>query len=151
MIRLAATLTLLAFLAACAGAGKSRLNPLNWFGKDREEKVAMAEPPADSRPIVSNIVKLKVDRMPGGAIVYAYGLPPTQGHWDGELVPLAGGKPVKGTLSFEFRLAAPATPQAVAPQRSREVVVAHFISTQGLAGVRRIEVLALNNRRSVGR
>jgi hypothetical protein len=153
MTRLIAAITLLGFLGACGSLRDSRLNPGNWFGGDREEKVVLAEGATyvDPRGLVAEIVRLKVDRMPGGAIITATGLPPTQGFFAGELVALNGELPDKGTLKYEFRLAPPPSPEQVVNQRSREVVVGYFVSDQVLAGVRRIEVLAQSNRRNVRR
>lgn len=153
MPRLIAAVVLLSLLASCGGLRDSRLNPTNWFGRDREEVVAIADdsPVGDTRPLVAEIVKLKVDRFPGGALVHAIGLPDTQGYWEAELVPLNGEFPDKGVLVYEFRLVPPTTPQPAGTKRSREVVVGHFISDQTLVGVRRVQVIGLNNRRTVRR
>jgi len=92
-----------------------------------------------------------VERNQGGVIVHAMGLPPTQGYHDAELVVQNGGIPVKGVLSFEFRAAPPPQPAAVSTQRSREVLVGLYLTNQQLDGVRRIEVIAARNRRTVSR
>jgi len=151
MTRLITALTLLMFLASCGGMRDSRLNPFNWFGRDREEKVAVTAAYVDPRGLVADVIKLKVDRMPGGAIIHAFGLPETQGHWEAVLVPLNQETPDKGTLVYEFRLLPPITPQPAGTQRSREVVIGHFVSDQTLVGVRNIQVIAKNNRRTVRR
>ncbi len=153
MTRLIATLMLLSFLTACGGVRNSRLNPFNWFGRDSAEQVVVTDEGTivDPRGLVADIIKLKVDRMPGGAIIHAIGLPPTQGHWEAELIPLNGEYPDKGTISYEFRLLPPPGPRPAGTQISREVVVGHFVSDQTLLGVRRIEVIARNNRRTVKR
>lgn len=153
MKRLIVALTLLSFLSACAAARDSRLNPFNWFGRDREERVQVVDTvtPQDRRPLAAEVIRLKVDRMPGGAIIHAVGLPATQGHWDGELVPLNGEFPEKGVLTYEFRLAPPPGPTRQGTPQSREVVVGHFISDQTMLGVRNIAVVARQNRRSVRR
>lgn len=153
MKRLIVTLTLLSFLSACGGIRDSRLNPFNWFGRDREERVEVVETlgPIERRPLAAEIISLKVDRMPGGAIIHAIGLPQTQGHWDAELVPLNGEVPEKGVLTYEFRLAPPPGPTRQGTPQSREVVVGLFVSDQTLLGVRNIAVIAQANRRSVRR
>ena len=152
MTRLITALTLLIFLASCGGMRDSRLNPLNWFGRDREERVAAVDAVAvDPRGLVNEVIKLKVDRMPGGAIIHAFGLPETQGHWEAELVPVNDEHPDKGTLVYEFRLLPPLGPKPAGTKRSREVVVGHFVSDQGLVGVRRIQVIAKQNSRTVRR
>ncbi|MCB1367998.1 MAG: hypothetical protein KDK00_09555 [Rhodobacteraceae bacterium] len=153
MKRLIVALTLLSFLSACGAVRDSRLNPFNWFGRDREERVQAVEiqGPVETRPLVAQVISLKVDRMPGGAIIYAVGLPATQGHWDAELVSLNGEVPEKGTLTYEFRLAPPPGPTRQSTPQSREVVVGLFVSDQALLGVRNIAVIAQQNRRSVRR
>jgi hypothetical protein len=153
MTRIIAAVTLLAFLSACGGWRDSRVNPMNWFGRDREDRIAVTEADAvvDPRGLVSQVLSLKVERIPGGAIIHAMGLPPTQGYWAAELVPLNAETPDKGTLTYEFRLANPVTPWPEGTQRSREVLVGHFVSDDGLAGVRRITVIGQANRRTVNR
>ncbi len=153
MTRLITAFALLAFLSACGGLRQSRLNPSNWFGKSKESKtvVQAVVKVSDARPLVNKVISLKVDRMPGGAIIRAMGLPQTQGYWKAELVPLNGETPDKGTLSFEFRVAPPPPPQDAGTKPSREVLVGYFISDQKLLGVRRIQVIAQGNRRTVRR
>jgi len=154
MTRLTAAILVFSLLAACGGLRDSRMNPANWFGRDKEERIAVEEAQeiyVDPKGLVSQIVSLKVDRMPGGAIINAFGLPPTQGYWSAELKPVNGEIPDKGTLIYEFRLLNPTDPQLTGTQRSREVVVGHFVSDQTLLGVRRIEVRAATNKRTVRR
>lgn len=153
MTRLIAAVTLLAFLASCGGWRDSRVNPRNWFGRDREERIAVVdtEVQTDSRPLVAEVLTLKVDRIPGGAIIHAMGLPPTQGYWDAELVPLSGELPDKGMLTYEFRVQQPPQPWPQGTQPSREVLVGHFVSDQRLEGVRRITVVGQANRRTTNR
>lgn len=154
MTRLITALTLFAFLAGCGGMRDSRLNPFNWFGRDREERVVVAVTETqigDPRDLVAEIVSLRVDRLPGGAIIHAMGLPPTQGHWEAELVALNDEFPDKGTLTYEFRLLPPRSTEPVGTKQSREVLVGHFLSDQALIGVRNIRVIAQNNRRTVRR
>ncbi|MGV6813114.1 MAG: hypothetical protein ACWA47_12760 [Brevirhabdus sp.] len=140
-------------LAACGTVRESRLNPFNWFGRDREKRVKADEAvlSADPRPLVDEVISVRVDRNNGGAILHAIGLPPEQGYFDGELVPLNDGLPVKGTLSFEFRAFPPPKPTRVSTQRSREILVGLFLSNQQMSGARKIEVIAARNRRSVSR
>ncbi len=152
MTRIIAALTLLMFLASCGGVRDSKLNPFNWFGKSKEERLeAAAAAQIDPRQLVAEVISLKVDRMPGGAIIHAIGLPATQGHWEAILMPLNGEVPDKGTLVYEFRLMPPPGPTPAGTKRSREVAVGHFLSDQSLIGVRRIQVIAQKNRRTVRR
>ncbi|PRX32752.1 hypothetical protein SAMN05216257_10624 [Meinhardsimonia xiamenensis] len=127
--------------------GLGRLNPLNWFGQAEEVTVdaVEAETVRDPRPLVERVVALEIARRPGGAIVTARGLPPTQGWWAAELVPLGDELPVAGTLAYEFRIAPPPVAKRVGPPRSREVVVARFVSDEKLEGVRAIQVRGRTN------
>jgi hypothetical protein len=136
-------------LPACGGFRDSRLNPLNWFGRSQPmQTVAVAQPgvPEDPRPLVQQVLSMSVEPLPGGAIVKATGLPPTQGHWAGELVALPleeGGRQV-----YEFRLAPPPEPTRVSTQFSREVTVAVYLTNQQLAEISQIVVQGQLNARS---
>lgn len=135
-------------LAACGGGSGSGLNPLKWFRKDRnvtQEAVEVVDP----RGLISSIKSLKVDRAPGGAIIRAVGVAAVQGVYDGELVPLGGSEtPDGGVLTYEFRVMPPSPAVSVGAERTREVLVGHFVSTQTLTGVRRITVIGQTNRRT---
>lgn len=142
--------TLVVALAGCGGVRESRLNPFNWF-KRSEARLAVnvAPDPKDMRPLVQTVVDLKVEPMPGGAIVRARGLPPTQGWWGAELVL----KPVEdpGVLVYEFRLIPPLGQADVNVPRSREVDVAIFVSNYKLEYIREIVVQGATNARSARR
>lgn len=135
-----------------AGCG-TRLNPFNWFGPSEETLNAAPETfTNDLRPLVAQVTALKIDRTPDGAIIRAVGLPPTQGFWQAELVPLNRGEPDENrTLSFEFRAFEPLDPARVSTEQSREVVVGQFISSFALRDVRRISVVGASNTRTVNR
>lgn len=140
-------------LAACGGGSGvgSGLNPFKWFRKDREVTAEAVEV-ADPRALVASVKSLKVDRMPGGAIIRAVGLAAVQGVYDAELVPLGGSEtPDGGVLTYEFRVMPPRTVTSVGAERSREVLVGHFVSDQTLTGVRRITVIGQSNRRTTRR
>lgn len=146
--RLILILTLVGMLAGCASIAESRFNPFNWFGRGQEaETLAPGERPADPRPLVDQVTELVVERVPGGAIVRARGLPPTQGYYDGALVSETRNTPEDGVLTYQFRIVEPATPQRVSTVRSREVIVGLFLSDQTLEGVRSIRVEAARNAR----
>ena len=136
-------------LTGCGGLGGSRLNPLNWFGGDREVRAAPTERAAPDIPLVDQIVSLQVDQGPGGAIVSTVGLPPTQGFWRAELVRVPDDDP--STYRMEFQILPPLTPQRQGTQPSREVLAGTFLSDQTLAGVRRIVVQGARNQRVVSR
>jgi len=156
MTRLISALVVLSFLASCGSLRNSRLNPGNWFGKSRAERIVATAPIGanaeasitDPRPLVDQVISLKVDRLPGGAIIHAMGLPVTQGYYGAELVALNKETPDKGVLSYEFRIVPPAGPAVAGTKPSREVLVGHFVSSKKLVGVRRITVIAAQNRRS---
>jgi hypothetical protein len=135
-------------LTGCA----SRLNPMNWFGRDREERVQISETvaaPVDDRQLVTEVISLSVDPLPGGAIVRAMGLPPRQGYWEADLVEVGREG---GEIVFEFRVYRPVDANTrVGTQRSREILAGTSLTTQDLAGIRQIVVIAQQNRRSVSR
>jgi hypothetical protein len=53
------------------------------------------------------VLSMTVEPIPGGAVVRARGVTPTQGWWDAELVPQELDD--KGILVYEFRLLPPPT------------------------------------------
>ena len=144
-----AALAAVALLTGCA----SRLNPVNWFGTPKSEVAATTlapeggypVKPEDRRPLVKSIASMSVDPMPGGVILLATGLPPTQGWWDTDLVAENGGEPINGVLSYSFVLMPPFQPTPVATQPSREVRAARFVPESELRDVRQITVRGLDN------
>ncbi len=123
-------------LAGCGAVRDSGANPLNWFGRPAAAPSAAVTVAGDPRPLTA-ITELRVSPSAGGAIVEARGLPPIQGWWGASLVPVPADA---GTLAFELR-AVPAEAGARAgPPRSRELVVATFVSDARLRGVRRVRV-----------
>lgn len=137
-------------LAGCGRVRDSKLNPFNWFKRSKERTaVAPQAAPADPRPLVETVLDLKVEPIPGGAIVRARGLPPTQGWWDAELVPLEVEE--IGLLVYEFRLAPPDRPTDVNLPQSREVDVAIYVSDYKLEFVSEIVVQGSGNARSARR
>lgn len=150
--RIIIAITLLVTLAGCAGVAESRLNPFNWFGRSSAvETVTVPGVLPDGRRLVAQVTTMKIEKVPGGAILRATGLPPRQGHYDGELVPVNTDPPRAGVMTFQFRLKPPFEQTRVSTVRSREVVVARFLSEQTLAGVRQIRVVAAANALAVRR
>ncbi|ARE41627.1 hypothetical protein RGUI_3486 [Rhodovulum sp. P5] len=146
LVILSATL----FLTAC----ESRLNPVNWFGRSTEERVATAPTVSletDPRPLVDEVTAMAVERIPGGAIVRAVGRPARQGYWAAELVPVTGDEVKKGTRVFDFRIAPPDGSTRTGTPQSRELSVATFLSDQALAGHRTIIVRGARNQRRARR
>ena len=152
---LLAALVLTIALGACSGFRQSRMNPRNWFGGSQRTASVAVDPvtgakpvPADTRDMVAEVETLVVERRPGGALIRATGLTPTQGWWNAALVVENDGKPVKGVLTFRFAIAAPVTATPVSTPQSREVTVAAYLSDAQLDGVTQITVTGLNNARS---
>jgi hypothetical protein len=145
-----AMLIVVTALSGCGRVRDSKLNPFNWFGKARPVAAAtLYTAPTDARPLVAQVLTLKVEPYPGGAIVRATGLPPTQGYWEAELV----AQPVDdtGRLVYEFRIFPPLVPTAAGTPYSRQVVVAASVSDIKLQEVRSIVVQGAANALSSGR
>lgn len=127
----AAALTLTLVLAGCG----------SWFGA---EDSAAAEPEVvtDPRPLVADVLSLKVDAIPSGAIIRATGLPVTQGYWSADLV----ARPLEadGTLVFDFRILPPLADLPQGSQPSREVTAAVSLTNYKLRNVSRIVVQGKN-------
>lgn len=153
--------TLLISTLLLTGCGQSRLNPLNWFGRDRQvttdaavgtinpliprkSPLARKKQPYQGQRI-AEVTNLAIERVPGGAIIRATGLATTQGSWDVKLEPLNQGVAQDATLSFEFL--ALAGSKAVGTQRTRKLVVATFVTDQDIENVRNIQVVAASNAR----
>ncbi|MDJ1015104.1 MAG: hypothetical protein QNJ35_01230 [Paracoccaceae bacterium] len=142
----------LAFSLSACGFGQSRLNPFNWFRSGPEVETLQTVEilnQTDARPLVEQVTSLEVERTPGGAIIRASGLPPSQGWYDAELVPEnRDAEPVGGILSFTLRAVPPADPRRVSTVQSRELVVGRFVSEITLASTREIRVIASRNIRT---
>ena len=98
---------------------------------------------ADPRPLVDRIAALSVEPVPGGAVIRVVGLPPRQGWYGAELVPVPRGD--DDVLAFQLRALPPDEPTRVSTPRSRQLVVARNVTDQELQGVRRIRVDGLEN------
>lgn len=137
-------------VAGCAGVRQSKLNPFNWFRKSEpRETIVLPEQQGDPRPLVEAVLSMQVEPIPGGAVVRARGVTPTQGWWEAELVPQDLDD--KGVLVYEFRLLPPKGRADVNTQVSREIDVAIFISDVKLENVREIVVQGATNARSARR
>ncbi|MBK5932958.1 hypothetical protein C8N32_12721 [Rhodovulum imhoffii] len=148
---LAATLT----LSACSGVREPRLNPFTWFGRSTEttpaDSASTTPENVDPRPLVAQVLSMQVEHIPGGAILHVTGLPPSQGYWEADLVPLNEETPEDGVLSYRFHAAPPAAPTRTGTPQSREITAGRFLSEQTLQGVRRITVIGAGNSRSSSR
>jgi hypothetical protein len=146
-IRLIFAIVALSMLTACGGFRDSRLNPKNWFGRSQPaDQASIVAEPADKRPLVDQVLTMQVESFPGGAIVRATGLPPTQGFWDAELVALPLDE--SGKLVLEFHIFPPVTAAAAVNQQSREITVAYSLSNIKLEGVTQIVVQGATNARA---
>jgi len=100
------------------------------------------------RLLVAEVTELKIDRMPGGAIIRATGIPRSQGYWDASLVPAPQPGDAADTLSFEFRVFPPIQARRGGTAPPRDVVVAYHVTNKKLKGIRRIVVIGQSNRLS---
>lgn len=151
-ISVAAALAIATLVAGC----DSNLNPVNWFNRDGAPPVTEAaegETRGDPRPTVDQVVSVTTDRVPGGVLVTAVGLPPTQGWFAADLVPQLTdisdrAVPENGVITFRFAVVPPRTPQPVGTQASRELTAGTTLTDSQIAGVRSIVVLGERSQRS---
>lgn len=147
MLRALVVLSLILSLSSCG----SRLNPLNWFGGEREQRIHVdpdgtrAEAVVDGRVLVTEITQLSVEQSNSGAIIRATGVTPAQGYFDAELVQV---ERTENALVFEFRAA---SPNGFATPGLQQIVAGTALTVGGLQGIRTITVIAQTNRRSVTR
>jgi len=161
MYRPFAALLIAAFLLSSCG---SRANPFNWFGNGRNAPVD-AQDAAPVNPLIPNtrrsrrntpvpylgspidsVTALKIDRIPGGAIVRATGVARMQGGHEANLTPATVDlTPVDGVLTFRFDILLPPEQRPVGDARTREITVARRLTDQNLAGVRSIRVEGARN------
>lgn len=147
--RVIGTLTLALALSGCSDG--ISLNPANWFGPKSDVEIVVLEPEegweatVDYRGPVQQVTKLRVERATGGVIIHAVGVPPRQGYWDAELEPQNGEKPVKGVMTYTFKIAPPPWRTDQGAVKTREVNVAHYVSDIKLAGATRIRIEGTSN------
>lgn len=148
-------------LGACSTVRESRVNPFNWFGRGQETSTVSVNTNAlipvksglMTRPApatysglpISKVTKLKVERIPGGAIINVTGISRIQGAHTAELKAENDGLPVKGVITYRFLVLPPAQTTGVGPEQSREVHVAAHLTDQEMIGVRSIKVVAATN------
>ncbi|MGL4281509.1 MAG: hypothetical protein ACRCS0_14185 [Albidovulum sp.] len=149
---IAALLVAALAVTGCGRIRDSKLNPFNWFGGSEEEVVQVVDGvPQDPRPLVQEVTGLEVARQPGGAIVTATGLPPTQGWWDAALVPDGDGSIKDGVLTYRFVVNQPLELRRSSTPQSRELTAAVYVSDLRLQEVSKIVVLGASNSRSSSR
>jgi hypothetical protein len=147
MFRVPLILSLCLSLAAC---GESRLNPMNWFGGDREERIAVTEiaTPTDPRPLVAEVTGLSIEATTSGAILTATALAEATGYWQPGLILVERDD---DTAIYEFRAAPPPAGATAGPEPTRVIVAAVALGRGDLEGLRSITVIARSNRRTVER
>jgi hypothetical protein len=151
---LLAALAMVLALGACGSMRESRMNPMNWFGRESTETLAPRGGwggEVDRRALVPVVTELDVIQTTGGALVRASGVTDSQGWWDVALRPTNEGRPVDGVLIYEFVVAAPRTQTGIVSEASRTVTAGVKLSNSRLAGVRSIVVRGANNQRSIAR
>ncbi len=150
-----AALAALMVLGACAGVRQSAANPFNWFGGRESAQSPVPEGGfpelRDDRVAVAQVLSMAVEPVQGGALVYATGLPPTQGWWDAELRPDGALRAVDGELFLRFVLASPREAAPTGTPRSREVSAGLFVPNAVLAQTRRVTVAGAADARTVTR
>ncbi|TCL09538.1 hypothetical protein BXY66_1589 [Shimia isoporae] len=173
-MRTALTVLLLSTLTLTAC--QTRLNPFNWFGSDREvQAVKDAVEAGEANPLVPNssntnkgifskkpapvyagtliaqVKSVQVLRVTEGALIEAVGVSNVHGVHSLKLDPQNDGKPVNGVLTYSFLAVHPKGGFTGGPEQSREVTVAHVVTSAQLSGVRTIRVVAAQNARETRR
>lgn len=150
---LLAAMAALMIVPSCAKVRESRFNPFNWSGPQETtlEPKGGYQATVDNRPLIDQVLALVIEPMPGGAIVRARGLPPTQGYWQAELVPENDGVPVDGVLTLRFVIYPPPKATPVSTEASREITVGYFLSNIALTRITRINVQGQSTALSVRR
>jgi hypothetical protein len=156
-------LTLTVAALVLTGCGNSRLNPMNWFGRGQPAPVVttgdvnpLIPVGRDGRPLkeeapylgalISQVTEVRVERVPGGAIVRASGVGHFQQSFDVQLTSPSDKQAVNGVQTFQFRAyVPPAGNRVVGPASSRTITAAAYLTDNELAGVRKIRVEAASN------
>ena len=150
----------LALVLALAGCGGSNRDPQErtafgrWIrGEDRIERLEPAPDiiRTDNRVLVGEITRILAEEVPGGVILWAEGLPPTEGYHSPGLVQIEPDSAERGTLFYEFRVAPPPRPAPVGNAETRMMIEAIFISDIALEGITQATVIGQSNRRSTRR
>ena len=157
------TLVIVASLLGGCGFSDSGWNPFNWFGGGRSVPVEASD--GTSNPLVPDtrrtrreaeyvysgtpidtITELKIERIPGGAIIRATGVSQYQGGYNAFLFPMIDEATTSsGVLTFRFDINLPAGARLGGPERTREITVARRVTEQDLPGIRSIRVEGRQN------
>lgn len=136
-----------ALLAGCSAFGSvSSLNPFRRAAPPPEEGLITATRAPDGRELIASVTELRAEPTRNGVILRARGGTAVQGYYDVELSETNNGLPDEtGTLTYELRGRAPASPLAANTARSREIVAAVYVSQIVLKSVRALRVVAAEN------
>ncbi len=159
ILLLTATLT----LSACGAVRDSRINPFNWFGNSRAERL-----PADANtnPLIPErsgvfarrpeapyagvpvavIDDLAIERSPGGAIIRVRATAARQGAHEVRLIEEEDESDAT-TLTYTLKAQFPQGQRRVGPKTSRELTAARFVTSNDLEGIRTIRVKGARNAR----
>lgn len=149
--RLITVIAMVLVVAGCGRVAESRFNPFNWFGSSQEEQTSLIpsdanyRAPVDSSVQIAELTGMRVDRMPGGAIVTAEGVAPTQGFWDPSLVEAEAEE--GGAIVLDFRVERPFRRHPAGGVPTRTVSAGVFLSDIKLRGVNRIIVRGATTQR----
>lgn len=146
-------------LSAC----QSRVNPVNWFGNDREDAVVTAGNPlipdeteegqsffAQEQAVeyvgkpISQVTNVQVHQVTEGQLVMAVGVSSVHGTHTARLVPSDAGVE-NGVLTLNFMAIPPAEPIVGGSDLTREITTATVLTDQQMSGVRTIRVAASGN------
>lgn len=130
-----------------AGAAPAEVNPL--IPQRRESIFRNDDAEVYRGTRVPEVTGLAVDAVPGGAVIRATGTAASLGAFDVRLTAVETGDP--SLLRLELRALQPAATAGEGTARARTVTAALGLTDQALAQVRRIEVVARDNARSVRR
>lgn len=160
-------------LGACGVVRDSALNPGNWFGRSTSEAIEVIDD-TPVNPLIpqksglfagrkkaaesyfgqpfDEIIDLKIERVPGGAIIRATGRADRQGSYAVQLTPIIEDEtPINGVLTYRLEGLKPDFNTAVGGAPTREVTAARQLTNQKLRGVRTIRVEGVRNARVASR
>jgi hypothetical protein len=151
------------------------VNPLNWFGNSRSERIERA-PEVETNPLIPSerneglfarlrdrsqeyqgtpidqITALVIERVPGGAIVRATGVVDRDGVYDIRLTTDSEeNEPVDGVLTYQLQGVHPDQVKRTLSDRVRTVTAARRLSSQDLEAIRVIRVEGVRNAQSTTR
>jgi hypothetical protein len=161
MTRTISALLVAALVLSSCGFRDSRLNPLNWFG--RAQSVETTEATGPQNPLIprtrrglrrgpvayagqpiDRVTDLKIERLPGGAIVRATGIADRQGPYEVRLIEDEAASDGQ-TVVYVFSVVTPRGAVAGGSETSRTVTVATYLTDRQLESIRAIKVEGRQN------